>query len=110
MGGVPIDEEEPVMNYEQAMKEISVNELAADPIYSKMQKKLLEKHQADKEDALEAQKEMYEKKLAELQTQLHESSSSSISPSGPRQKNHAATCVASPTCVVSILVSSPPAG
>jgi hypothetical protein len=49
MGGVPIDEEEPVMNYEQAMKEISVNELAADPIYSKMQKKLLEKHQADKE-------------------------------------------------------------
>lgn len=36
-------------------------------------------------DALEAQKEMYEKKLAELQTQLHESSSVSVSPSGVRQ-------------------------
>lgn len=33
---------------------------------------------------------MYEKKLAELQTQLHESStaSSSVSPSGPRQHKH----------------------
>ena len=28
MGGASFDEEEPVMNYEQAMKEISVNELA----------------------------------------------------------------------------------
>ena len=28
MSGASLDEEEPVMNYEQAMKEISVNELA----------------------------------------------------------------------------------
>ena len=63
-------EEEPMMGYEAAMKEISVNELAggegecvvwwrnlrycdlpffADPIYGQMQKKLLEKHQAEKE-------------------------------------------------------------
>lgn len=28
-GGASFDEEEPVMNYEQAMKEISVNEMAA---------------------------------------------------------------------------------
>ncbi|XP_019849545.1 PREDICTED: kinesin-like protein KIF13B [Amphimedon queenslandica] len=85
MGGASFDEEEPVMNYEQAMKEISVNELAQDPIYSNMQKKLLEKHQAEKEGALEAQKDMYEKKLAELQTQLDVSSSTSVSPSGSKQ-------------------------
>ena len=35
--------------------------------------------------ALEAQREMYEKKLADLQTQLHESSTS-VSPCGPRQQ------------------------
>lgn len=64
MGGASVESEEPVMDYEEAMKEISVNELATggrscwawssfdffpDPIYSKMQKKLLEKHQAEKE-------------------------------------------------------------
>ena len=69
MGGASFDEEEPVMNYEQAMKEISVNELAQggscykipynyfliiilDPIYSKMHEKLMEKHQAEKEGKL----------------------------------------------------------
>lgn len=76
-----------------------------DPIYGQMQKKLLEKHQAEKGQfypgihttvislafisslsylsstpvldvgALEAQCEMYEKKLADLQTQLQENTS-----------------------------------
>ena len=38
-----------LMNYEQAMNEISVNELKDIPMYQTIQQKLLEKHDAEKE-------------------------------------------------------------
>eukprot|EP00731_Ephydatia_muelleri_P010946 Em0005g1532a len=58
------------MGYEQAMKEISHNELIKDPLYCKMQQELAQKHEAEKEGALEAQKAKYEKELALLKEQL----------------------------------------
>ena len=37
------------MNYEQAMNEISLNELKGIPMYQRIQQQLLEKHDAEKE-------------------------------------------------------------
>ena len=37
------------MNYEQAMNEISINELKDMPMYQRIQQQLVEKHDAEKE-------------------------------------------------------------
>ena len=47
--GQSLKESETLMNYEQAMNEISLNELKDMPMYKRIQRKLLEKHDAEKE-------------------------------------------------------------
>lgn len=73
------------MGYEQAMKEISQNELMKDPLYCKMQQELAQKHEAEKEGALEAQKAKYEKELALLKEQLE---SANLKGSGQSPERH----------------------
>ena len=47
--GQTLQESETLMNYEQAMNEISVHELKDMPMYQRIQQQLLEKHDAEKE-------------------------------------------------------------
>lgn len=61
----PPPEQDRLMDYEEAMKEISLIELTNDPVYSKMHQKLSEKHKAEKEDALLAQRVKYEEQLTD---------------------------------------------
>ena len=47
--GQTLQESETLMNYEQAMNEISINELKGMPMYQRIQQQLLEEHDAEKE-------------------------------------------------------------
>eukprot|EP00118_Oscarella_pearsei_P004125 m.17158 g.17158 ORF g.17158 m.17158 type:complete len:2041 (+) comp27345_c0_seq1:160-6282(+) len=62
-------EENVPMDYESAKKEVAMNEMSRTNV-DDMVKSLEEKHIADKQDALDEQKTMYEKKLEELRGQM----------------------------------------